>query len=93
LGFKIRIGPGVNTPTQGRMLIPNPDGIMPVDYCQSCGCSTGDLYWNGYQTICMSCSKDARMVKKLGGKMVDNGISLDEFFSRLQARAEIYETG
>lgn len=79
----------INYPDPPYQLISNPDGIQPVEWCQTCGRTT-DIFWNGFQTICTNCDKDRAIRRKLKTPMVDNGISLAEFYYRLNSRIEAY---
>jgi len=90
--YEIIIGPQkVNSQKLNVELIPNPDGIQPVDWCQTCGRESVTLFWNGKQTICVECDKGRHIHKKLNIPMLDEGISLVEFFARLQSRNSAFE--
>lgn len=76
-------------PSAPYQLISNPEGKGPVEWCETCGRSN-DLFWNGYQTICTSCDKDRVMYKRLKKPLVDEGITINEFFYRLHNREILF---
>ena len=95
MNFNIQIG-GDESFSLSLELIPNPDGMIPFDkygslaeWCQTCGRDNVDKFWTGKEMICIECAKSSRVRKRVGITFEDN-ISVEELFSRLRAREEVY---
>lgn len=71
-------------------LVPLPvNQDVDLEFCFACR-TVKDVFWNGKINICVSCDKGKAIARKMKIPLVDEGISLEEFFSRLLIRAEIY---
>lgn len=71
-------------------LIPVPvNQDIDLEFCFACQ-TVKDVFWNGKINICVSCDKGKGVARKMKIPLVDEGIPLEEFFSRLLIRAEVY---
>ncbi len=94
--FRINYGHVESSITSGYppaplQLIPNPDGVQPVEWCQTCGRESMTLLWTGFQTVCVECDKNRTLHRKLQVPMLDNGITLNEFYYRLVNREILFK--